>query len=228
MAKINPIEITNDISTAIRIGGTVLSINNHPNIGAGLAVFGELLPFIASKINKLRQDIFFRSVCSNLDNNLFQVNYSDNPEAYDQILDTARKAMLSESDYTIFLMGKITASVMKESRRYTQNELQLIDALYRMNDYDFVNFIFLCNQISELGKKSGNDILVDEANLHGEGDSTKDNIVFSLKKLNGLNLFNHRSAAMFDDEQTYCSSDFYSMNLLTKDLLKLIESVERT
>lgn len=228
MAKINPIEITNGISAAIRIGGTVLSVNNHPNMGAGLAIFGELLPLIAPRINKLRQDIFIRSIYSNLDNDLSQVNYSDKPEVYDQILNTARKAMLSESDYTIFLMGKITASVIKESRRYTQNELQLIDALYRMNDYDFVNFIIVCNQIGELGKKSGNEVLVDEVDLHGEADSSKDNVVFSLKKLNGLNLFDHRATAIFGDEQTYCSSDFYSMNSLTKDLLELIESVERT
>lgn len=226
MEKINPIDVTNSISAAIRVGGAALSIVN-PVLGISVVGIGEIIPIIANKINNSRKDTFIKSVNSNINASLSQVDYSENPDVYDQILDTVRKAMLTESDYTIFLMGKITATVINENRRYTQNELQLIDALYRMNDYDFINFIVICNQISEFGKKSGNDILVDEADLCGEGDSSKDNVVFTLKKLNGLNLFDYCPAAMFDgddDMQTYYSSNFYSMNSLTKDLLKLIEN----
>lgn len=222
--SIDVTEVINKISASIRVGGTVLGTMN-PVAGACAVSLGEILPFIANRINKNRQDVFISSVESKIDCKKVLLYFKNNPEAYEQVLNTVRKAILSESNYTIFLMGKIVAIALNEDRIYTQNELQLVDALYRMNDYDFVNFMYLCNQFDELGQKSDDDVLLDESAIHDELDSTKDNILFTLKKLYSLNLFDYRSTAIFKDKDSniLCSSNFYKMNSLTVCLLEMLE-----
>lgn len=220
--KIN--EITNMISAAIRIGGAALGPVN-PTWSIGTVALGEFLPIIVNKANETRQKILLNSINCHIKKAQVPLNYEENPDACNQLLDMIRKAMLSESGYTIFLMGKIAAKALDDNRKYTQNELQLIDALYRMNDYDFINFLYICNQFDEVGRFSGDILTIDETDLHDEADSKKDNILFTLKKLNGLNLFDYVPAAMFDDEngfQTYSSGNFYNMNSLTYELIELV------
>lgn len=226
MSRMEAKKIIDGIAAAIRIGGTAVSIGN-PAIGIGVIGVGELIPLIADKVNNKRKKIFINTINIGIGENAIPFDSDDNIDVYSQILDTVRKVILSESDYTIYLMGKITSLSIKDNRKYTQSELQLIDSLYRMNDYDFVNFMHICNQFERIGKKSGDAVLIEENDIQDSGDSNKDNIVYTLKKLNSMNLFDYCSTAMFEEDdgtQTYCSANFYKMNSLTIELIKLIES----
>lgn len=189
--------VIDSFAAAIRVAGSAISAVCLP---AGVAIVGtgEAITIIGNKVYERRCSVLCNSIkdhCNNTEHtNLLFSDYSRIIESqgyksglYEDVLNTVRKAVLCESDVIIRIMGMVISKSLDENRRLSEDELCLLDALDKMNNYDLANYSYISEQFAEFAKESKSEgLILNEYSIVNETKSDIDTLRNTAKKLDRI------------------------------------------
>ncbi len=204
----NEISKIDAIGAAIRVGGVALGVFNPP-AGVATIAIGEFVPLVGKAIGKRRASIFEKSIADHSYNqkvlelmsslteekiNRLIMDREKDAKILEDILNTYRKVMFDESELSIVITGIVVAKAIDESRGLDIDELNLIDALSKINDYDVVNYAYLKYQFSSFAKETvDSGVVLDEDDIVEQNEAKQQDILFSARKFANIGLFHTTS-----------------------------------
>lgn len=201
-------EAVNDLGVALQVGGAAASVEN-PIAGAVLTISGTFLSVLANKASKHRSGVFF----SKFKEGTTSEKIEGSAAAMD-IFDSCRKAILSQSDRAIEVMGEINDKALQENRKLTEIEVAAVDALSELNDYDIENFKDICTNSLDYSIKCLEGMVISE-------DKIPENLLFTAHKLVRIDIFKTTSNVV--TKESLIGGTFYYFTSLGNYIKEMIE-----
>lgn len=187
-----------------------------PAAGATITILTYFSEEVFSKVNQRKQEELTQGYldAANNSNAFSELQcYLEKPEGQDSVLEFCKKAVLTNSQKAIKIMGMLLYGIVDNDRGMTQKDFVVLSFLSELNDFDVDNIRIIYNRYEEKKERYAQGMLAEVEDIVKDS-MEKDAVYATLKKMERHYLVEISYNVMDDEMNSNVCNNMFSGQFL--------------